>query len=96
MAKHTQAHLPRRIKKYKGGLDAGTKQQMEYYMGAKLLEVGVDPQSVTYRWSAKVEGDDEIWTYSAYWGDSLEQLLAEEAAKKAAKETANSTDPSDS
>ena len=76
MSKSTQAHLPRRIKK--GGLDARTKQQMEYYMGAKLLEVGVDPQSdsVTYRWSARAEGEEEVWTYSAYWGDSRQKLLA--------------------
>ncbi len=55
-----------------------TKRQMEYYMGAKLIEVGINPKSAIYRWSLETKGSSEIWTYSAYWGDSKEQLLKQE------------------
>jgi hypothetical protein len=83
MARHTQAHLPRKLKKSLGGLPVSVKEKMEYYMGAKLLELGVNPNSAIYRWSQQDEGpDDVVWTYSAYWGDSKEQRLAEEQAKK--------------
>jgi hypothetical protein len=57
------------------------KRDMEYCMGAKLIEVGVDPKAVIYRWTAKEVGDYQEWTYSAYWGDSQETLLREEAEK---------------
>ena len=57
-----------------------TKRQIEYYMGAKLIEVGVNPNSAIYRWSLETKGNNEIWTYSAYWGDSKEQLLKQEQA----------------
>ncbi|WP_421654531.1 hypothetical protein [Leptothermofonsia sp. ETS-13] len=79
MAKHTQAHLSRTIDKSKPtGLKDMTKRQMEYYMGAKLIEIGVDPKSAIYRWSMEVKGNNEVWTYSAYWGDSKEKLLNQE------------------
>ena len=55
-----------------------TKNQMEYYMGAKLIEVGVNPKSAIYRWTLETKGNSEVWTYSAYWGDSKEQLLKQE------------------
>jgi hypothetical protein len=55
-----------------------TKRQMEYYMGAKLIEVGVNPKSAIYRWSLETKGSNEVWTYSAYWSDSKEQLLKQE------------------
>ncbi len=55
-----------------------TKRQMEYYMGAKLIEVGINPKSAIYRWSLETKGNSEIWTYSAYWGDSKEQRLKQE------------------
>jgi hypothetical protein len=55
-----------------------TKRQMEYYMGAKLLEIGIDPKSAIYRWSLETKGNDEVWTYSAYWGDSKEKLMKQE------------------
>lgn len=82
MAKHTQAHLPRKVEKnLPQPLKDRTQQQMEYYMGAKLLEVGVNPKSAIYRWSVEEAGNRyERWTYSAYWGDSKETLLQEEAA----------------
>ena len=51
-----------------------TKRQMEYYMGAKLLEIGVDPQSAVYRWSSEIKGNDLVLTCSAYWGESREKL----------------------
>lgn len=54
------------------------KTQMEYYMGAKLIEVGVNPKSAIYRWSIEDKGNNEVWTYSAYWGDSKDKILAEE------------------
>jgi hypothetical protein len=79
MAKHTQAHLSRTIEKNKPSDSKDmTKRQMEYYMGAKLLEIGVDPKSAIYRWSMEPKGNNEVWTYSAYWGDSKESLLQQE------------------
>jgi hypothetical protein len=79
MAKHTQAHLSRTIEKSKSsGQKDLTKRQMEYYMGAKLLEIGVDPKSAVYRWSVENRGNSEVWTYSAYWGDSKDKLLQQE------------------
>ncbi len=71
--------MSKTINKYKN--DAWkdmTRQQMEYYMGAKLLEIGVDPKAAIYRWSKEDKGNNELWTYSAYWGDSKEQLLQKE------------------
>ena len=47
-------------------------------MGAKLIEIGIDPQAVIYRWSVEERGISEVWTYSAYWGDSREKLLQQE------------------
>lgn len=79
MAKHTQAHLSRTINKTQPlPLQERTKRQMEYYMGAKLLEIGVDPQSAIYRWASEDKGSREVWTYSAYWGDSKDSLLQQE------------------
>ena len=79
MSKPTQAHLDRTIPK---NLSLEDKQQtlskMQYYMGAKLIEVGIDPQSVLYRWSVKALEDKQICTLSAYWGDSKERLLSGE------------------
>ena len=43
-------------------------------MGAKLIEVGVNPKKATYRWQKEIKGENEIWTYSAYWGKSREEL----------------------
>lgn len=78
MAKHTQAHMTRKMPlKQSKFLRERTLDQMEYYMGAKLLEIGVDPKSAVYRWSRAVEGDREVVTYSAYWGDSKERLDTE-------------------
>lgn len=83
MARHTQAHLTRRIETFRSDVyKQQKKEQMEYYMGAKLLEVGVDPNGVIYRWSSEIKGKDEEWTISAYWGDSKDELLqAEQAAE---------------
>jgi hypothetical protein len=79
MAKHTQAHMSRTIEANKpSGLKDMTKRQMEYYMGAKLLEIGVDPKVAIYRWSVETKGSNEVWTYSAYWGESKAQLLQQE------------------
>jgi hypothetical protein len=81
MAKPTQAHLTKRIAKNQSdGMKDLKKRQMEYYMGAKLIEVGVDPKSAIYRWSVETRGNTEVWTYSAYWGDSKAQLTQEEQA----------------
>nr|WP_290222195.1 hypothetical protein [Trichocoleus desertorum] len=80
MAKHTQAHMSKTLEKNRA--DAWkemTKRQMEYYMGAKLLEIGVNPKSAIYRWSMEDKGSSEEWTYSAYWGDSKEKLEQQEA-----------------
>jgi hypothetical protein len=47
-------------------------------MGAKLIEVGVNPKSAIYRWKTEVQGANEVWTYSAYWGDSRQKLEQQE------------------
>ncbi len=79
MARHTQAHMSKTISKTKpDAVRDMTKRQMEYYMGAKLLEIGIDPKSAIYRWSLETKGNDEVWTYSAYWGDSKEKLMKQE------------------
>ncbi|WP_235071184.1 hypothetical protein [Leptolyngbya sp. Heron Island J] len=47
-------------------------------MGAKLLEVGVNPDKAIYRWKLVDKGPKEEWTYSAYWDESREKIEAEE------------------
>jgi hypothetical protein len=80
MAKHTQAHMAKTLEKNRAeAWKDMTKRQMEYYMGAKLLEIGVNPKSAIYRWSMEDKGSSEVWTYSAYWGDSKEKLEQQEA-----------------
>ena len=79
MPRPTQAHLDRTIKKNLSLEDKQqTLNQMNYYMGAKLLEVGIDPQSVIYSWSVNASEDEQICTLSAYWGDSKARLLSGE------------------
>jgi hypothetical protein len=79
MAKHTQAHLTRTVDRtapdYAKDL---TKKKMEYYMGAKLLEIGVEPSATVYRWTTEIKGTKEVYTCSAYWGDSKTRILQEE------------------
>ena len=75
MAKHTQAHMSRTVDaNAPNGLKEMTKRQMEYYMGAKLIEIGVNPKSALYQWASEKKGNEEILTYSAYWGDSKEKV----------------------
>jgi len=82
MAKHTQAHLSRTIEKNQSQfLRDRTVQQMEYYMGAKLLEIGVEPKSAIYRWTSEIKGNREVITCSAYWKESKDRILQEEAAQ---------------
>lgn len=59
-------------------MKARTKKQTEYYMGAKLLEVGINPDKAIYRWKMVDKGMKEEWTYSAYWDDSREKIEAGE------------------
>ena len=76
MTKPTQAHMSQSWSVSKApGWKEMKKKQMEYYMGAKLIEVGVNPQSAIYRWSVETRGNRETWTCSAYWGDSKEKML---------------------
>ncbi|MBD2019895.1 hypothetical protein H6F43_06800 [Leptolyngbya sp. FACHB-36] len=83
MAKHTQAHLTRTVESNKPAVMKDmTKRQMEYYMGAKLLELGVNPKSAIYRWVTEVKGTRDVFTYSAYWGDSKDQLLQQEQSQR--------------
>ncbi|MEM8720624.1 MAG: hypothetical protein AAGE84_15195 [Cyanobacteria bacterium P01_G01_bin.39] len=79
MAKPTQAHLERTINK-KDPLEVRqqTLSQMQYYMGAKLVEVRIDPQKVIYRWSIKHQEEQQICTLSAFWGESQRKLLSGE------------------
>lgn len=80
MAKHTQAHITRTIEAKKPDFfKTRTKEQMHYYMGAKLIEIGIEPKSVIYRWSMETKDGNEVWTYSAYWGDSRAKLLQQES-----------------
>lgn len=81
MAKPTQAHISKVIPKRESEFfRQRTLKQTEYYMGAKLLEVGVNPnKGVIYRWKTVDKGDKQEWTYSAYWGESREKIEAEEA-----------------
>lgn len=79
MAKHTQAHMSQTVDRRRSrGLSDMKKRQMEYYMGAKLIEIGIAPKSAIYRWSVERTETTEIWTYSAYWADSKEQVLSSE------------------
>jgi hypothetical protein len=79
MAKHTQAHITKTIPKNQSEFfKARTKSQTEYYMGAKLIEVGVDPKKAIYRWQIEDAGVNEKWTYSAYWGETREKIEREE------------------
>lgn len=80
MAKPTQAHLERTINKNDPiEVRQQTLSQMQYYMGAKLVEVRVDPQKVTYRWSIENQDDKQICTLSAFWGESQRKLLSGES-----------------
>jgi len=54
------------------------KRQVEYYMGAKLEEIGVNINLPIYRWKGEDKGNFIEWTYSAYWDDSKERILADE------------------
>ena len=77
MAKHTQAHLTRTVNKNQPSkLLEQTKSQMKYYIGAKLIEMGIKPQSAIYRWSVSTQEEEHIWTLSAYWGEDKEKLLS--------------------
>lgn len=81
MSKSTQAHLERTISKNRSLEDRQQViKQMNYYMGAKLLEVGVNPQSpeIIYRWSVKHDEDQQVCTLSAFWGESKVELLSGE------------------
>lgn len=79
MPKPTQAHLERTVNKNDPlEVRQQTLSQMQYYMGAKLIEVRVDPQAVMYRWSIKNQEDEQICTLSAFWGESRRKLLSGE------------------
>ena len=79
MAKPTQAHLERTLNKNDPmKVRQQTLSQMQYYMGAKLVEVRVNPQKVIYRWSIKNQSDQQICTLSAFWGESQRKLLSGE------------------
>ncbi|MEO1591035.1 MAG: hypothetical protein AAFU71_07055 [Cyanobacteria bacterium J06632_22] len=83
MAKPTQAHITKTVpKRYPEPYKARARKQTEYYMGAKLLEVGVNPNKAIYRWTIEDVGPNEKWTYSAYWDDMRAKVEAEEAAGK--------------
>ena len=51
---------------------------MHYYMGAKLVEVRINPQKVTYRWSIENQDNKQICKLSAFWGESQRKLLSGE------------------
>ena len=78
----TQAHITKLVSKSQSELlKACTKKQTEYYIGAKLIEVGVNPDKAIYRWQIADKGMKEEWTYSAYWADSKEKIEAEEGGR---------------
>ena len=77
MTKHTQAHLTRTVNNNQPSTVLEKIQsQMKYYMGAKLIEIGVDPQSAIYRWSVSNKDDEKLWTLTAYWDSDKEKLLS--------------------
>ena len=77
MTKHTQAHLTRTVSRNQpSAMLEKTQSQMEYYMGAKLMEMGVEPKSAIYRWSVSNKDDEKLWTLSAYWDEDKEKLLS--------------------
>lgn len=77
MSKPSHAHLTFTLQKNLAyAYKEQTKQQKEYYMGAKLIEIGIEPKDAVYRWSLQTNPTEEIWTYSAYWGESKAQLLS--------------------
>ena len=77
MSKPTQAHLERIVNKNDSKeAKQNVMSQMPYYMGAKLLEVRVDPQSVLYRWSVEDRKNKQICTLSAFWGESRSRILS--------------------
>ena len=79
MPSPTQAHLERIINKNDPIEDRQkTLNQMHYYMGAKLVEVRINPQKVMYRWSVKNKGDLQTFVLSAFWGDSQQKILSGE------------------
>jgi hypothetical protein len=83
MSRPTQAHLERTVNKNDPlEVRQQTLSQMQYYMGAKLIEVRVDPQAVIYRWSIKNQADKQICTLSAFWGESRKKLLSGESPLK--------------
>lgn len=45
-------------------------------MGAKLVEIGVNPKSAIYRWSVSNQDNEKLWTLTAYWGSDKEKLLS--------------------
>ncbi len=76
MVKHTQAQITRTVNKNQPSeVLEKTQNQMEYYMGAKLVEIGVDPKSAIYRWSVSNQDNEKLWTLTAYWGLDKEKLL---------------------
>ncbi|BAZ45490.1 hypothetical protein NIES4102_25140 [Chondrocystis sp. NIES-4102] len=80
MPRPTQAHLERIINKNDPlNVRQQTLSQMQYYMGAKLIEVKIDPQAVMYRWSIKNQAEKQICTLSAFWGESRKKILSGEA-----------------
>ncbi|MDB9524474.1 hypothetical protein PN498_00615 [Oscillatoria sp. CS-180] len=78
--KHTQAHLSRTVLKNDSPFKKKrTRDSMTYYMGAKLIEVGVNPKKTIYRWKTEIQDDKEVITVSAYWDEMREKIEAEEA-----------------
>ena len=77
----SQAHLERTISKNRP-LEERQQviKQMNYYMGAKLLEIGMDPQSqeILLRWSVKHQENEQTCVISAFWGESKEEILSGE------------------
>ena len=77
MIKHTRARITRTIDKNQPSeVLEKTHNQMEYYMGAKLVEIGVNPKSAIYRWSVSNQNNEKLWTLTAYWGSDKEKLLS--------------------
>lgn len=75
MSRPTQAHLTDNWSKNASPEYKDMKRKkMEYYMGAKLIEVGINPKNAVYRWSKEIKGTQEVWTCHAYWGDSKNNI----------------------
>ncbi len=78
MSKPTKAHMSQSWAKQRSqSWKDMKKKQIKYYMEAKLLNIGINPKDAVYSWSMEIDGNQEIWTYNAYWGEAKKIYVKE-------------------